>query len=702
MDSADQFRPDIEGLRAIAILLVIGYHAQVPGFRGGYVGVDIFFVLSGYLITWLLVREIQTTGTISLRAFYARRARRLLPALTLLLLAAILAGALIYAPFEQNVIATTAAYTAAFSSNLYFAGEATNYLGASADTNPLLHTWSLGVEEQFYLVWPLFVLLAAGAWGQRRPPFNHRRLIVAMALAGGASFALALYLTTARQPLAFFLSPTRAWEFAIGALGVLLPERMVSRFFQAKFLRAVFDKSAPFRKGFSNAALTLENQNQAQRAYSRFFGWARGLRLAHPGDLALGVIGIVFVLLAGTWFDTRTLYPGIAALLPTLGTVFILRAGATRPLTGISRVLTIVPLQWIGGLSYGWYLWHWLVLVTARVFDPNPTLPVRIGLMLVALALAIASLHLVENPIRRNRVLARRPLVSLGLASVAILGSVALALVWRQASFTWAMLPEQQQYTRARADAPSVYGDDCHADAYVTSIDLARCTYGNKNGTGTVVLFGDSHAAQWFPALEAIATQKGWRLISLTKAACQPAELSLYYRVVGRSYDECTEWRQSAVDAMIELQPELVVVASVSKARVNLATWEQASSALLARLSPAARKIILLRDTPIPGFDVPTCLARRAWNPILWAQQSCAIKSAAANPKKLSKIQELQADKFDNVFIVDMNRFICSSEPCPAEINSTIVYRDESHLSKNFVKNLAPALSKQIDAAISK
>ena len=218
------FRPDIEGLRGIAVLLVVLYHAAVPGFTGGYVGVDVFFVLSGYLITWLLGREVEKSGRVDLPSFYARRARRLLPAMGVLLLAIMGFAWLAYSPQEQELIAATAFSTATYLSNVFFAFNATDYLAGAAEANPLLHTWSLAVEEQFYFFWPLLVVGVLTALGRR--PASRRRLLWGMGVVSLLSFGLTLYLQqTLNGHWAFFSSPTRAWEFAIGGLGVLLPLR---------------------------------------------------------------------------------------------------------------------------------------------------------------------------------------------------------------------------------------------------------------------------------------------------------------------------------------------------------------------------------------------------------------------------------------------------------------------------------------------
>ena len=364
------FRPDIEGLRAIAILLVVGFHAGVPGFSGGYVGVDVFFVLSGYLITGLLVREIEKNGSVDLPNFYARRARRLLPALALTLLVTVLVGIAIYPPFEANQggFGATAVSTAAYASNLYFAGSSTDYFGPDREKNPLLHTWSLSVEEQFYLLWPLFIMFAVGAFAwQGRKNMNRSRLFWWMSAAAAASFALSFYLTSRQQPWAYFSSPTRAWEFALGAIFVLLP----------------------YKAGKE----------------ASFVGW----------------VGLAGIGLAAIAFDRTTVFPGLPALLPAISTGLALRGAEANGL--MVRVLSLEPLQKIGRLSYSWYLWHWPVIVFGAAIIAAPSLALRVGLALASLAIAAASFRWVEDPIRHNRGLAKRPMYAFAMAAaIAVVG----------------------------------------------------------------------------------------------------------------------------------------------------------------------------------------------------------------------------------------------------------------------------------------
>ncbi len=663
------FRRDIEGLRALAILLVVAYHSGIPGTPGGYVGVDVFFVLSGYLITGLLVAEVEATGKLDLARFYARRVRRLLPALTVVLVATIALGIAVYSPAEQRGFATTAVSTAAYVSNLQFARMATDYLGAAASDNPLLHTWSLSVEEQFYFVWPLLIFLGMGATSAHTLVSGRRRVVLLMTGATVVSFGLSLWLTSVRQPWAFFLSPLRSWEFGAGGLAALVPPVTVFPFLRKRRLASgrVFSSS--------------------------WLGWA----------------GVAGILLSAAVFDAETPYPGTAAVLPVLATIAALRAGKDDADAGVARMLGREPLQVIGRLSYSWYLWHWPVLIFATAWFGILGSPERIGLMLAALVLAAVSYRFIENPIRHSRMLARRPLHSLAMGALLTVFSLGLSVGWRRIAISAAESKAQRRFTRAAADVPDLYALGCHADYY--DVDATGCTFGAADAPATLVLLGDSHAAQWFPALLEVTRQKGWRLVSLTKSACPIMSGSGFNAGIGRKYAECAEWQRNAVERIGALRPEIIVTSSYEGIFDRYAgsnAGVESSDPLLKDtanifdgLGRSGALIVRIKDNPTAGFEVPSCLARAAWRSRFGPQASCEFSAQTGMNQRLFDLQARATRKNSQVVALDMTDQICPGGTCAPEQGGVITYRDTSHLTATFVQSLAPALGSRLEHLVS-
>ena len=630
------FRRDIEGLRGLAILLVVAYHA----------GVDVFFVLSGYLITGLLVAEIGATGRVDFAAFYARRARRLLPAAFTVLVATMLIGRVVYAPVEHRDLANSGLATALYVSNIHFARSATDYL-AEADTNPLLHTWSLAVEEQFYLFWPALVLLALAGRGRRIRP---ARLAATMVVMGAASLALCVWLTGESQPWAFFLLPTRAWEFAIGALARMLPT------------------GAPA-------------------------AW-------RPRGVAW--VGFLAVVAAGTMFGNDTVFPGAAAALPVVGTALLLTAGSADETAGPLRLLTTRPMQWLGRLSYAWYLWHWPVLIYAHVFPALRGVLPSVALSGAALGLAALTHVFVENPIRFHRKVVARPRLALKLALVLTVTGASAALLVRVLGERLSRTPAQILYSHAR-DLPAVYADGCHLSIVATEIET--CEYGDTTSRSAIVLFGDSHAAQWFPALESVARVHGLKLISLTKSGCPAASVQLRSPQLDRAYTECTEWRSSAIDRILEVDPVAVVIASyggfiapdgsADRWSISARDWRAGVERTVHAFVAAGIRTVLLADTPLPDFDVPSCLARAAWTPTLYRSR-CEFERTSISTRLEHEIARAVAASMPGLVFADLTDAICTSSPCAPDSGGVVRYRDSHHLSTRFAASLAPILSKQI------
>lgn len=370
------FRPDIEGLRAIAVGLVLLFHAYKVPFTGGYVGVDVFFVISGFLITSLLLREQVKTGRISILGFYARRVRRILPASALVVVVTVVASYYFLGFITGNEVATAAKWTAVFSANFHFALLGTDYLGSQMPPSPLQHMWSLGVEEQFYVVWPtLFLLLVLIVRGTR----HRRALAAALVVVCGASFAWSVIQTGSNATWAYFSPLTRAWELGLGALiAVLAPEiSRIRHTWATEFLAAV------------------------------------------------GLIGIISSALV---LNSSTPFPGSAVAWPVVSTALVIAVGCANEKTFVGRALSVRPMQWIGARSYSLYLWHWPLLIIATQYAlVDLSAWQSTGLLVAAVVATDLTYRLLENPVRRSQFLSRRTGLSLLLGAVLIVGTVAVA-----------------------------------------------------------------------------------------------------------------------------------------------------------------------------------------------------------------------------------------------------------------------------------
>ena len=648
------FRPDIQGLRALAVVFVVFYHARFPWFSGGYVGVDVFFVISGYLISGLLLRELERTSRIDLLQFYARRMRRLLPAAIVVILATAVAARLWLSPLEQIEFAPSVLYSALYASNLLFAFKATDYLAGDVHGNLLLHTWSLSVEEQFYLLWPSLILLGvfvARRWRRGRSESSFRTtVLVTMGAVCLASFGLELYVMRLSQPWAFFGSPTRAWEFAAGALALMATRRVAA--------------------------------------------WSDRVK---DGLVAAG---LVLTAAAVVTFDDRTPFPGIAAVLPVAGTVLMIVAGTGRGL--LTRWLGTGVMQTVGNVSYSWYLWHWPILLLPLT-GPLTAMRSRVLGVVVSFVLAWVTYHMIENRVRFSPLLAPSAVRSIALGLCLSLAGAGGAIALKGMARAALASPEQSRYVKVRDDLPSVYRDGCHQS--VRKEAVPKCVYGDPAGQRTMVLFGDSHAAQWFPAFEQIARERRWRLISLTKSACPSVWVTPYRPELGRRYDECERWRTTALQRIAAERPALVVLANQSEhvqilqrqaggkasRGIEPAQWRDGMRDTLVRLRRFAGDVVILRDTPSPGFDVPTCMSKATWRGDN-AVTRCSFDRVKALNGNVFELERQAAQGLDRVSVIDLSDQLCGQTTCPPLLSGGLAYRDDHHLSVRASSGLAAAL----------
>ncbi|MBC8087437.1 MAG: acyltransferase [Phycisphaerae bacterium] len=673
--SRTAFRTDLEGLRGAAMLLVVLFHAGLSAAAGGFVGVDVFFVLSGFFITGLLVRDTQQSGSVNLPEFYATRALRLLPTLLVVLLVTLVVVMSLYAPIDRAAIAGNARAVAMHSGNMAFANESVDYF--SAGENPLLHTWSLAVEQQFYFFWPmLFVFVALvfdrsarGTSAFERPSIR-KPLCIAMATAGVLSFVASMLLTRAAQPWAFFSMPTRVWEFALGGMLTLC--------------------LSP-----SNTAVLSSLSVCGRELLSTPEGVHRlGATLQGFALLALGI--------AVAMYDRATPYPGVAALLPVSAAIAMIAGGHYAPQSLVSRALTVPPLQWLGRHSYAWYLWHWPLIGLAGVLHPHVGVVGKLAWCIVALVLSWMTYTFVERPARTGRLAAvpasRLTMISFGATvGVAVIAQASMVMARRTANE-----PQQRPFAAARTDR---IDHGCWATT-VEELNSA-CVFGDTTSSTTVVLFGDSHAEHWFGALDKAGRDRGWKIVLMVKGGCPVADMpELMHARLKRYYHECTRFREAMVQRIIALKPAAAVLSSwdhylpngeaPSSWQVTPEMWQGGLRRTYARLSAAGVPIVAVRGTPRTKFNVPSCLSRKT-AALLFAG-TCEYK-LGASLSTVAIAAQSSAARGLGVQFVDMNDVVCQTSPCSTFKNGVVIFTDDNHLTVAFSRSVAEAFGARVAKA---
>jgi peptidoglycan/LPS O-acetylase OafA/YrhL len=709
-----EFRPDIEGIRAVAVVSVVLFHAGMPGIDGGFVGVDVFFVISGFLITGMLWRQAKTSGTVRLREFYGARARRLLPASALVGVVTMIASALLLSPLQIKTVSIDAITSALYVSNYWLISNGCNYFRKDnlLTPSPFQHYWSLGVEEQFYLLWP--VLIIATAWLVRRvrrrsadpqAPASVRPYVVVLALVAIVSFALCLVITYVMPPIAYFSLPTRAWQLAAGGL----------------------------------VALTAGQWRRLPAIPAAVAGWT----------------GLALIVLACTALSPATTYPGVAALLPTVGTALIIGAGCAGPSRGCGRALGLSPMRAIGRVSYSWYLWHWPVLVlTPALLGHAMGLPATMVAVLVSLGLAVLTYRYIENPLRFSDRIRLQPRNSLALGAAATAVAVAVGVVpllvvqnpvghgpaATPLTITVAQVPPgspmaaydypvQQAYAQVQSAiakglelkavpsnlTPPLGGLTDEIASMLTNGCLLvgfqsaqpQCVAGDPDSSTTVALIGDSHAAMLNPAFEKLAAQRGWRLEMLSKAACPIVNLPLapHFNDVAEAVEHCATWRDQIYARLHAERPDLVVVSSAASygpdgsgiwGQPNFDSynsgWIGGLADLVRQLRNDGSKVLVLGAAPGPRSTPSTCLSGH-----LDDARACAYSWLPEYNRGMTT--QARAIEAAGGQFADLTGLLCSDSRCPVIVGNTLVFCDAGHLTREYSEILAPLMGALADRA---
>ncbi|GAA4873090.1 hypothetical protein GCM10025788_09140 [Serinicoccus chungangensis] len=730
------YRADIQGLRALAVLLVLLYHAGVPWLPGGFAGVDVFFVISGYVITGLLVSELLRSGTVDLRRFWSRRARRLLPASALVLVTTALLTLTLLPQVRWRETGWDIVTSGLYVVNWRLADRSVDYLAEDSVDSPVQQYWSLAVEEQFYLLWPLLLLLAA--WVARRRgrgpvPLTAVLLAVAVVL---PSFGWAVHLSTASPPEAYFVTSTRLWQLGVGALVAL--------------------------------------------------GSAWWSRVPVPLATALAWGGPAVVLAGAVLTDAQTPWPGWAALVPTLGTAAALVGGVrASESSGPVRVHRAALLQWTGALSYSLYLWHWPLLVVAEARWGQLSVWAGLGVVLLSVVPATLGYLLVEQPVRHARGRWARP--AAGLAVGALCTVLAAGAGWqlvrevdRQVRANEAaaadadgaaalagdrgdgppvlagdgrragerlgglagasggdlgdgaggdgaetdaggaggreapsgtegapspdldgldlapssITPDPLEATR---DLPALYRQDCDA----TGEEVLRCAFGDPEGDLHVAVVGDSKIAQWTGALDELGEQRGWRVDVYYRSACPWSATPVEFEE-GAQAQACLDWGARVARRLVAEPPDVVLTSSVKSQGLD-EDGEPSGPALAAGMAQRWREVtaagvpvVAVADTPQPGdLQVYACVADHRDD-----LDRCSFEAneGSGTGPLLRAVEEVPGSTF-----VTMNDWVCPGEDrCPPVVGGVLVYRQGSHITDTYARSLADVLGDRLEAAFDR
>ena len=681
----------------------MAYHAGAP-LQNGFLGVDVFFVISGFLITSILVRELVATGTISWARFVGRRIRRLLPAAILVLVVTAIVAWFVVPGLRRREIGTDIGGAALYVVNWVFSHRAVDYLASDSIPSPVQHFWSLAVEEQFYVIWPLALIATAVVLrrlGRRPGVAAVGVLLAAIAL---PSFGYAVWLGAVDPARPYFVTTTRAWELGVGAALAVWCART----------------EAPTRHTAGGTG--------ASPGSDRRPGLPRGA--GGPGvAAAIGWAGLVAVLGSACWLPSGAVTPGAWTLVPTLGVAAVLYAGWTGTPSGPVRVLGTAPMVWIGGLSYSLYLWHWPALILSEWAFDGLSGTQQASVVALAVVPAWLSHRFLESPIHHSKALVARtrPVLAMGLALSAVGALAALPLTQAASPFRttplagprpaldtlgaatlssppstdpatyavddWEWLTPDPQL--AGKDRPQADVDRCQVDRLAEQ--PVACEFGVPGGPTTVALVGDSKAMQWLPALERLAPERGWRIVTYGKSACTFAAGRA--QNAGQPYPACDVWNRRVVDRLRADPPDLLLTSGYAAS-----AWDGARAtraALVAGLAnrwTALRKagipVVVLADSPLSPNDLDVCTARHPHELSRCAFQRDSAVAGSGLPT------QRQASTSSGTPLVDLTDWICPVERCPVAIGNVTIHRPGDHLTATYVRTLAPVLAAALDRAV--
>lgn len=657
-----KYRPDIQGLRAVAIMMVVSMHCGILDIHGG---VDVSFVLSGFLIGGQLFAEIDKTGKVSLTKFWARRFRRLAPPMALVIVGTAVLAWMYGSPLRFRAYIEDGLSASLSFLNWRLVENGTDYFANDGSQSPYQHFWSLGIEEQFYVAVP--IVLVVIVWISRKI-FRNRALVALflMAVIAG-SFYLGWSETPVNQPLAYFSTHTRIWEITCGVL-LALAAPLVSRM---------------------NTGLAA------------VVSW----------------LGLGTVLVTAMLISAETPLPGYAVAGPVIGAVMVIAGGCANPRFGAERLLDNPVLDFVGNVSYGWYLTHWPLLVLwPSITDRDFTFEERMRVVVLSFVVAVALHYAVERKFKKNVSLVARPwkgvftggFTTAGTAGAMVLATIVPLHLATPSSSTVAVgftseasvedAVHRTQLSAAVQGALQSTPKNSAKHGCIDNFDVTKfvmrdgCVAGDPKGSKTLVLMGDSHAWQWNDVYHEIGKELGVRVVTMSKGGCSPQIYRIINPQVNREYTECDSWRQSAFAELKKIHPDVLVIADRARREANRAGAEASFKVF----KETGAKLVYMTDTPQPGQNIPDCLAthidditpcnRKQWQALEYTEFRAMEREVA---------EKYGAD------IIDTTAAFCAADVCPAVIGDQVVYFDNSHITSSYSKSLKPFLKPALEQILA-
>lgn len=651
-----KFRPEIEGVRAVAAFLVAIYHIWIGSVSGG---VDVFFIVSGYLITTSLLSKMEREGRINLLDYLLGLVKRLFPIAFTVLFVTALISILLMPQGQWKQIISEILSSAFYFQNWQLATNTVDYLAQNNEASPLQHFWALSIQGQFYVVWPLVILLTYFIARKILKMPVRKTLLGVLGTIFAASIAYSIHITAENQPWAYFDTFARVWEFSLGGILALLIPYLV------------------FKK---------------------------------PVSTIMGWLGLAIVCLTGVLLPVSSVFPGYAALLPTTGVILVIIAAENSSRFGVDKLLGSKPFLYFGSISYGFYLWHWPLLIFYYAYFRTETVSILggISILLVTVVLSIVSVKIIETPVRiMNVKQSKRKLLK---AIVTFMLPVILV------NGLWGLVVNQklnvfgeysvEDYPGARAisdninptkgvpptpsaisikeELPSFYADTA-CFSFIKEFRVAKCSRGQtENPEYTIALVGGSHSGHWFPALEVIAEKQNVQIDIYNKDGCRFTAGDFD----GQLHESCVDWNEKVLQMLIDSPPDLVFTTANNDIGDKIPTGYLEQWKKLEGIT----EVFAIRDNPRMGKDTPLCVE----------QAKNLNECSELRKESLSELPPWENTEGipSNVTFADFSEYFCDEEKCLPVIGNVIVYRDKHHLSTLYSQTMAPALEKHIVEAL--